>query len=300
MKNLNLILIACIAVFCLENCKPGGGSMKKTLNGFDYKVINDAAGPNAKEGDYVYFRYIVKAKDSLVFNSCNQVPIIKFKLTKLEKVDPKNAMPITDLIHNLGKGDSAIVYQKLDAATKATIGLPNAEELCFEIYIDDIKDEAAYKADMEVEQKAMQMKAEAAKALMPAIETTVKNSLADYKSGKSKVMTTNSGLKYVILEEGTGTQAEPGKTVAVNYYGVLVKDGTRFDDSWSRGQDFSFPLGAGQVIKGWDEGVALLKEGSKACLFVPFQLAYGEAGSPPVIPAKSDLMFYIEVNKVDK
>ena len=99
-------------------------------------------------------------------------------------------------------------------------------------------------------------------------------------------------------EEGTGAQAEAGKTVSVNYYGALISNGERFDDSFSRGEEFSFPLGAGQVIKGWDEGIALMKEGSKATFFIPYQLAYGEAGSPPVIPTKADLMFYVEMNKV--
>ena len=105
-------------------------------------------------------------------------------------------------------------------------------------------------------------------------------------------------MKYVIHEEGTGAKAEAGKTVSVNYFGALISDGTRFDDSFSRGDEFSFPLGAGQVIPGWDEGIALLKEGSKASFFIPYTLAYGEAGSPPVIPAKADLMFYVELNKV--
>jgi len=85
--------------------------------------------------------------------------------------------------------------------------------------------------------------------------------------------------------------------VGVNYYGTLM-DGTRFDDSWSRGQDFSFPVGQSQVIKGWDEGVLNFPVGTKATLFIPYALAYGEAGSPPTIPAKSDLVFYIEVNSI--
>ncbi len=299
MKNLNLLVIAISVISILQSCKDmGGASMKKTLNEFDYKMIKDNEGPVAKEGDYVYFRYTVKSKDSIVFTSMQQVPMIKFKLPKQVKIEQKNAMPISDVIYAMSKGDSAIVYQKLDAATKASIGLPNAEELTFEVYLDDIKDEAAYNLDKEAETKMAQAKAEAAQAQMPALIEKVKMTLADYKSGKANLQKTNSGIKYIIHEEGTGAQAESGKTVSVNYYGALISNGERFDDSFSRGEEFSFPLGAGQVIKGWDEGIALMKEGSKATFFIPYQLAYGEAGSPPVIPTKADLMFYVEMNKV--
>ena len=96
-------------------------------------------------------------------------------------------------------------------------------------------------------------------------------------------------------EEGNGEQLNPGEMVSVHYYGVLKSDGKMFDNSWKRGQEFQFQLGAGRVIRGWDEGVALLKKGSKATLIVPFALGYGAAGSPPSIPAEADLLFYIEV-----
>ena len=69
-----------------------------------------------------------------------------------------------------------------------------------------------------------------------------------------------------------------------------------FDNSFSRGEPFVFPLGAGQVIKGWDEGLALLPKGTKATLFIPYELGYGETGSPPSIPPRSELIFYVEVN----
>ena len=293
-----------IAIFCLAtySCKQGAGSgssKNTTLNGFKYQLLNDAPGETAKEGDYVYFRYNVKNNDSIIFSSTSQVPLIKFKLPKLDTTtDMKKAIPISELLYKMSKSDSAVVYQKLDEATKASIGLKDATELTFEVYLDNIKDEAAYKADMEADQKAAQERADAAKAKMPEIESFVKTSLANYKSKKAKINTTASGLKYVIHEEGTGAKAEAGKTVSVNYFGALISDGTRFDDSFSRGDEFSFPLGAGQVIPGWDEGIALLKEGSKASFFIPYTLAYGEAGSPPVIPAKADLMFYVELNKV--
>ncbi len=107
---------------------------------------------------------------------------------------------------------------------------------------------------------------------------------------------TESGLMYIIEEEGDGKQAESGKKVQVHYKGTLV-DGKKFDSSYDRNQPITFPLGVGRVIKGWDEGIALLKEGAKAKLIIPYYLAYGEKGKGP-IPDKADLIFDVELIKV--
>ena len=99
--------------------------------------------------------------------------------------------------------------------------------------------------------------------------------------------TTKSGLKYIDEKVGTGKEAKAGDVVEVHYTGWL-KDGTKFDSSKDRGQPFSFPLGGRRVIKGWDEGVAGMKEGGKRKLIIPYELAYGEEGRPPVIPPKAE------------
>ncbi len=108
---------------------------------------------------------------------------------------------------------------------------------------------------------------------------------------------TNSGLRYKMLQEGTGIQAEKGKTVSVHYKGQLA-DGTVFDSSYKRNQPIDFPLGVGQVIPGWDEGIALLKEGDKARLVIPSDLAYGSRGAGGVIPPNATLIFDVELMKV--
>lgn len=112
------------------------------------------------------------------------------------------------------------------------------------------------------------------------------------------VHTNPSGLKYVIREAGNGTQLTKGDKVQVHYTGMLA-DGTKFDSSRDRKQPFSFTLGAGQVIKGWDEGIALLEVGSKALLVIPPQLGYG-AKAMTAIPANSTLYFEVEVLQIDQ
>jgi peptidylprolyl isomerase len=123
---------------------------------------------------------------------------------------------------------------------------------------------------------------------------------ADKKDDKKKeeVITTKSGLKYVEQKVGDGKVAKAGDTVSVHYTGTLT-NGKKFDSSRDRDKPFEFPLGAGKVIKGWDEGVAGMKEGGKRKLIIPPELAYGnrDVGNG-LIPANSTLIFEVELLKV--
>ena len=104
---------------------------------------------------------------------------------------------------------------------------------------------------------------------------------------------TDSGLQYIVIEEGGGASPQPGQMARVHYTGWLT-DGTKFDSSVDRGEPFSFPVGAGRVIPGWDEGVALMKVGGKRRFIIPSDLAYGPGGSGP-IPPGATLIFDVEL-----
>ena len=107
-----------------------------------------------------------------------------------------------------------------------------------------------------------------------------------------------SGVYIVTTQPGTGSNAKAGQTVSVQYRGALL-DGKEFDSSAKHGgQPFSFPLGRGQVIPGWDAALAQLNKGSKATILIPSSLAYGKQGSPPAIPANSPLRFDIELTDI--
>ncbi len=116
---------------------------------------------------------------------------------------------------------------------------------------------------------------------------------------KATAQSTASGLMYISDNLGTGVAPVAGDTVLVHYDGFLL-DGSKFDSSRDRGQPLPFVLGTGQVIRGWDEGISLLKVGGKAKLIIPYALAYGEQGYPPVIPPKSTLVFDVELVDVKK
>ena len=104
----------------------------------------------------------------------------------------------------------------------------------------------------------------------------------------------NNQLKVEVLQEGTGEGAKNGDTVIVHYTGTL-EDGTKFDSSIDRGQPFSFVLGAGQVIQGWDQGILGMKVGEKSKLTIPPELAYGSSGAGNVIPPNATLIFEVEL-----
>jgi FKBP-type peptidyl-prolyl cis-trans isomerase len=108
---------------------------------------------------------------------------------------------------------------------------------------------------------------------------------------------TDSGLRYKIIQKGSGAQAEKGKSVSVHYEGSL-DNGQVFDSSYRRKDPITFTLGIGQVIQGWDEGIALLKEGDKARFVIPSYLGYGERGAGGVIPPNATLVFDVELVKV--
>lgn len=102
-------------------------------------------------------------------------------------------------------------------------------------------------------------------------------------------------LRYIDIQPGAGDPVTPGEYITVHYTGWLASDGTKFDSSVDRGQPFSFQQGMHRVIPGWDQGFAGMRPGGKRRLFIPYQLAYGDDGRPPVIPPKSDLIFDIEL-----
>lgn len=116
-------------------------------------------------------------------------------------------------------------------------------------------------------------------------------------SKEEGVKKTESGLAYKVIKEGTGATPSATDTVEVHYHGTLM-DGTVFDSSVERGQTISFPLD--RVIKGWTEGLQLMKEGGKTKFVIPADLAYGDAGAPPKIPGGATLVFEVELFKVTK
>jgi FKBP-type peptidyl-prolyl cis-trans isomerase len=127
----------------------------------------------------------------------------------------------------------------------------------------------------------------------PVRRPVAKKTISSPESSTGAVKTA-SGLTYIITKHGTGAAAKAGDTVTVHYTGTLT-DGTKFDSSRDRGQPFSFTLGAGQVIKGWDEGIGKLRVGDQAILIIPPTIGYGARGAGDAIPPNASLIFIVEL-----
>ena len=129
----------------------------------------------------------------------------------------------------------------------------------------------------------------------PIRKTIVKKTTTPKKPMTAQqAVTTASGLTYIVTKKGEGAQLKAGDEIIVNYTGLLT-NGTKFDSSLDRGEPFSFPLGAGRVIKGWDEGFQKLRVGDHATLIIPSSIAYGTRGAGGVIQPGATLIFIVEV-----
>jgi FKBP-type peptidyl-prolyl cis-trans isomerase len=116
----------------------------------------------------------------------------------------------------------------------------------------------------------------------------------DFEVDSAALTKSASGLRFQDVKVGSGAEAHAGQVAVVHYTGWLT-DGTKFDSSRDRGQPFSFPIGQGQVIPGWDEGVAGMKVGGRRKLLIPPNLGYGDMGAPPTIPPGATLVFDVEL-----
>ncbi|MCH7517449.1 MAG: FKBP-type peptidyl-prolyl cis-trans isomerase [Candidatus Dadabacteria bacterium] len=134
--------------------------------------------------------------------------------------------------------------------------------------------------------------------LFLAVSFLTTNAFSKEEKMSGDIQETPSGLKYIVIEPGEGDKPEKGKKVKVHYTGKL-EDGSVFDSSIKRGVPIEFTLGVGQVIKGWDEGIADMKVGEKRQLIIPPDLGYGPNGHPPVIPPNSTLIFDVELVEIN-
>ena len=142
--------------------------------------------------------------------------------------------------------------------------------------------------------------AQAAADLLPSAETPspmTEENLAEEALTEETLVTTDSGLQYVDITEGTGAMPQAGQRVTVHYTGTL-EDGTKFDSSRDRGRPFTFQIGVGQVIKGWDEGVSTMRVGGQRKLAIPAELGYGSRGAGGVIPPNATLIFDVELLRI--
>ncbi len=287
---MRILALLIVPMLLFGACKTDTSkNVVKLKNGGEYILLKEGNGKKSNPGDYLLFSLLLKDNTGKVLQ--DRTKEASWINQKINKVD-SSTMPLMEMIFSIAEGDS-VMYNKVLTEKEKARGMQNVDTLIYVVKAQKIMTEE----EMNAKKKAEQEKAKAAEA---KIEAIVSGTLDKYKKGKLKkdIKKTDSGVEIYLNEKGNGAKVEKGKNVEVAYYGVLKADGKMFDNSFGRGRDLPFTAGAGQMIKGWDEAMLHLNEGDKATIFIPWKLAYGENGRPPVIPAKSDLVFYLEVNSV--
>lgn len=276
-------------------CNAQNGGFKKTENGLEYKIVKDQKGTAAKIGDYMEFHIRYKLGDSVLFNSRdlnNNQPV------PLTVTAPQFKGDLPEGFTMLSEGDSAVFRVSVDSILKnSDQPMPpefqkgKNQKLQFEIQVVRVQ-------DPKERTKEMQSNAEKQR-------TTDDQLIQDYLKSNNitTAQKTQSGVYYNITKRGNGATPAAGDSVSMNYTGMLL-NGQKFDSNvdpqFQHVMPFWFTLGVGQVIPGWDEGIAQLPKGTKATLYIPSGMAYGSQDRSPQIPANSVLVFDVEVVDVKK
>lgn len=284
VMNLSRIIhLVFIVVITLNSaCRDSSNSDSKgqTSSGLPYVIHIDSAGSTPEAGDKLRFHLQIR-------NQSNQILAKEDMTGILPELDASIGLkPEIELLYIMSPGDSASLKVFGEPLRKLDLpGIHPGDTLIYEIGLAEI---VIKKAELE-KLKSKELE----------VTTIVKNTLAEYREGTlgERLITTKSGLKYVVHEEGEGALPASGNQITIEYYGAFM-DGTPFDNSWIHGEPMKFNHKTGAVLPGLDEGLDYIKEGSKVTFIMPYALAFGPAGSPPYIPEKTDIVFYIELLKV--
>jgi FKBP-type peptidyl-prolyl cis-trans isomerase FkpA len=289
IKSILPIALLSAAVISFSSCKSGDG-FKKNEHGLEYRIVKDEKGDkHPVVGDIVEMHILVRCDTAVLLDSrkANNGKPIQFPMPA-----PAFKGDISEGFLMLTAGDSAVFRISVDTLKKGGAQLlpwmKAGDKIEYDVVLVSIKSQQ----QMQQEQQAHSSEQKA----------TDEKLLQDYltKNGIQATKTA-SGLYYMIEKEGSGATAQPGQAVTVNYTGRTL-DGNAFDSNedpkFQHTDPFTFTLGRGQVIPGWDEGIALFKKGTKGKLFIPSTMAYGQNSPSPAIPADAILTFDIEVKDI--
>ncbi|HOZ52070.1 MAG TPA: FKBP-type peptidyl-prolyl cis-trans isomerase [Chitinophagaceae bacterium] len=284
-------------------------SYKKLNSGLEYAFITDKpTSPRPQEGDLIKVNMQSACNNRMLYSTSQ---VNKGKPAEFSVNKPNFKGDLIEAIMLMTPGDSLVCLVDADALFKSTKNkmpdfIKKGDKVQYFVKLVSIKtkdqmqkeQQAAF--NKQIQDQMAKQKKEAAKILAKE----EKELQAYFTKNNIQPTKTSSGLYYIIKEEGIGEQPKVGDSVTMNYTGTLI-DGTKFDSNvdsaFNHVQPFQFQLGKGQVIKGWDEGVALLKTGSKATLYIPSPMAYGAqsrpggGANPKGIPANSILLFDVEL-----
>ncbi|MCH7403698.1 FKBP-type peptidyl-prolyl cis-trans isomerase [Belliella kenyensis] len=311
MKKIKSVLLSAAVLAAAVSMSACTKTKKTTSDGIEYTYIKEGKD-SPKDGEYVLYNLIaMTSSDSTFISTIDDMAPQVFQY----KDSANTNLGVEEIILGLRKGDSitfAAPAAKIFGEFNVPFFLKAEEDVKIRLGVIDVLDEDGVQAYFTALQDA-QMKKQSEKAAKQ-LETDVKL-IEEYISKNNLNATkTESGLFYVIEREGSGDQIEAGQTAEVDYAGYLL-DGTIFDtsnkekaqaggvyneqrDQMNGYEPLEVQVGVGRVIPGWDEGLSLLKNGSKAKFLIPSTLAYGDRQSGAVIKPNSVLIFDVEVTNV--
>jgi FKBP-type peptidyl-prolyl cis-trans isomerase FkpA len=281
MRKL-LFFIHCFLLVLCES-KAQEGFVPSPL-GFKYKMHTANTGKKVEDGDIIEYHQYMRKGDSLI-----QSTRLTGKGKPLKEFITKNTgVIILEALRIMSVGDSMTLAIVIDSLGSEVVfpSFKSGEILFLDIKMLSIKT----KQNILDEQKSF-------KKRVKDLHKNLDDILKKYKKGKLKTQITASGLKYLIIEQGTGQKPELGKPVSFHYIGGPTDD-KKFEDSFERDEPVTLTLGQNHKVKGFDEAIALLNVGGKAVFFIPSDLAYGATppqGSP--IKPNAELVFYVELVK---
>ncbi|NCA84314.1 MAG: FKBP-type peptidyl-prolyl cis-trans isomerase [Clostridia bacterium] len=284
MRSKLMLMTVAVALLTVMNACNGQG-YKTTDSGLKYQihVVNEDQ-PMPAAGDILSMKMTYGTPDTLFFNSA-EMPEQNMMLAMQESTYPGDFYEMMAMLH---QGDSATFILAADSFFLKTAGYPklpdfatDLKELEFNVMLTKIQTEEQVMQEMEAEKN--KMRDEEGEKIAAYVQENNLNALP-----------TESGMYVIVTKEGTGSKPVAGDKVKVHYTGMLL-DGTKFDSSVDRGTPFEFDLGQGRVIRGWDEGIAMLNVGSKATLIIPSEMGYGERGAGRDIPPFAPLIFEVEL-----
>ncbi len=285
------IAILGAALISNTGCKNEGGFKK--INGIEYKIVKDAPGKNAAYGDIDEFHILAKA-DTMVLGDSRKQNNDKPAVIRVDSV--KGSGQWLAVLPLLSAGDSVLIEISCDTLIKETPEaqrgqlppwMKKGKKITISLSVISVKSMADYQKEADAK-KMEQVQAE-------------DKTLQDYFAKNNiKAQKTEKGVYYTIEKEGTGATIAAGQTVSMKYTGKTL-DGhifdTNRDTTFKHTDALTFTVGARQMIPGMDDGVTVLKKGSKATLYLPSPLAYGEQG-PPGIGANAILIFDVDITDV--
>ena len=292
MAALAMLMMGTLSACNEKSPYPG---YEKSATGLYYQFFRQNTGEQPKVGDLMDLGICCTVNDTMfiVPNTVNTLPLEA----------PLFPGDIYEGLAMMHRGDSASFIVNIDSTFIKMFHQPSlpaefksTDVMRFEIRLDDFYPESEYAPRLGAKiKKDMEARIEKMKNDHPEETATAAQQLSEYLAkNKINAEPTASGLIYVMKQEGNGEKPEVGQMAQVHYTGKLL-DGTVFDSSVDRGEPISFPLGVGQVIPGWDEGIMMMSKGEKGVLYIPYYLAYGDRQAGDKITPFSNLVFEVEL-----